>query len=1647
MTSLNSQPQTLTTSWFDKTHVVAIGIDDYKNGVRSLGKAVNDAVQIAEIVEELKPSEEVNYYFSLASKSNPNDEVEQKVKKLRGSRYSSTKEGFKELLSHLKETVGNNDRIILYFAGHAIALPFARLSKDNGNSTGSQLQVKLDDKPQGYLLFQDAVKGHSDTYMKMDELIELLREIQCRHGLIILDCCFAGTIEWSLLRDSSRQIGDDEVTPSILDRYITKDAWQILTSSSETQKTNEILSLEDQLEKNHSGNSPFVTTLRKALIDGEADSFDPKRGFVHANKLINYLRDQVEESAIEVDKLQTPCMFPFSLKHEQTAEFVFLLDGKKLNEIKSNLPKDPDISQIKNPYLGLKSYSPDNYHIFFGREDLIEKLLKHINENKFPLTVVLGASGSGKSSLVKAGLIGKIVKDKIETSWETFRPEKSPRSNLTDAVKKLQNNNGKKCLLVIDQFEEVETQCEDSNEKDLFWEELIKLLTADEVKVDVVLTLRSDLEMQLRRKFEAAFGEFSNQEKKASDYWDSARFDVPVIMEREKLEEVITKPASKSVVFFEDNKNPNGSNERTLVQQLSSEVTGMPGALPLLSVALNTMYETFKKRYLGSVHNGEPVKREITWKDYESLGGGVVGSLTKRANELYDELFDEDNAYAHTVRHIMLRMISLQGNGLMRRPVPDSELEYEDPKETERVKEVIKRFSEAILIVKNAEDREPYVEPAHDALVKNWEKLTDWFEEKRDDLLFREEITRAATNWNHRRKEGSYLYHRGEQVKGGQEQLERAENLKQDTGFFNKLETEYLNECRKLRNSEAKEQAESRSKTSLILFDSHQELDALVEAFRAGVITQRENLEGSTSSLTKNALRKIVYGIKEKNRLEEHLAPVISVSFSPDGEMLATGSQDGKVILWENNGQKIKSLEAHVAVVSSVAFSPDGRFIVTGSDDTTVKLWSIESDNAIQTIIPQTIIPQGIELNLSEIMSLLGEFGLDTQKIMSLLGEFGLDIQKIMPLLMGTLGIQEIVNLILCQINEIGIQEILSRLRQFNLGRQEIQSLMSRLGLGEQFLSFLQNTPIGCVAFSPDSKFLAIANDDGYVLLYEFDSNAGRITPTPSCSLVVSQDDSSYARYVRSICFSPDRQFIATACRDRNIKLWRVNENQNSSTNEPFTWVKMAHKSSIDSICFSPDGKFIVTASDDKTAKIWEFDGQNIHQTPFKILEGHDKEVKSACFNFEGNIIATASADKTIKLWDLDGQEFLTLKGHSNWVQSVFFQPHANVLATASDDKTVRLWEIEKLQIQELQGHKKYVHKISFHPNLNVFATASDDKTVRLWKFESLENERQFSIEMLNSLEEFNAINVSVNDVCFHNNGNIVATASYDGNIRIWSFNDEGIQNPSLQTLERRHISEDIKPGDKYSVRCVCFNPDGNILASTGNDSIIKLWEFNGQRVQNNPFKELKNFILDNRSIFNCIRFSPNGKIIAAGSRDHTATLWNRDDDYSTPITLPGHTSWIRSISFNHDGTRIATASDDKTVKLWNLEGQELQTLRGHNDEVHDVSFNTDGTIIATASNDKTVKLWNLEGQELQTIDYGDIVECVSFIPVKGSNTIITSSRGHLLTLRELSPRLVKRSNAELGNLLEEGKKWIKNYSALDRNSWIKTYLEYSPGE
>jgi len=728
---LVSDEDALSKHQFNRNFAVIIGINDYINGIRELETAVPDAKKLAQILRE--------QHQNLKQKYQAQNKYEVQLllnKRVTLSKLKALIEDFKQgqiSFDNEKVVVSESDRVLFYFAGHGIALE--ALENQEG--------------PVGYLIPQDATLGDSNTYLPMQELHDALNALPCRHMLAILDCCFAGAFRWASLKR--------EIQPKVTvykeryDRFISDAAWQVITSAADDQKALDFLGPRGKVIDGNEIHSPFAKALFDALRGGADEGADlNKDGIITATELYSYLRDQVEIFTEKHYKRQTPGLCP--LKKHDKGEFIFLLP----NFDRDKLEDAPPLNLENNPYRGLQSYDEKDSHLFFGRENLIEKLYQKAVANKQALTLVLGVSGTGKSSLMKAGLLHQLrdsQKHKFKI-LDPMRPGESPLKALAQMCLAITNtitaaelakdeqalaniierwsqtNPQIKLLLAVDQFEELITLCKSDEEREQF-QKLIKNAICAERSSEAIAKYPQNIHVviTLRLDFEAQF-----QNSVLKDFWnDATRFVVPP-MTQDEFRKAIEKPASEKVVYFDP---PN------LVDELINEVVQMPGALPLLSFTLSQLY----LKYLEQRRDN----RALTKKDYEELGR-VVGSLTQRANQEYEHLVAEDRAYEQTIRQLMLRMVAVEGGESARRQVPDSELIYPNSEKNQRVAQVIEHLVQARLVVKGRETGgESYTEPAHDVLITGWKMLVKWIADERETLLLQRRLTSAVKRWQFQR--------------------------------------------------------------------------------------------------------------------------------------------------------------------------------------------------------------------------------------------------------------------------------------------------------------------------------------------------------------------------------------------------------------------------------------------------------------------------------------------------------------------------------------------------------------------------------------------------------------------------------------------------------------------------------------------------------------------------------------------------------------------------------------------------------------------------------------------------------------------------------------------------------------------------------
>ncbi|WP_017302003.1 hypothetical protein [Nodosilinea nodulosa] len=409
----------------------------------------------------------------------------------------------------------------------------------------------------------------------------------------------------------------------------------------------------------------------------------------------------------------------------------------------------PSLSDDLCPYLGLEAFREKNQHLFFGRQRLLDKLLKQLATNR--LLIVVGSSGSGKSSIVLGGLLPQLIAGALPGSqnWVYYAPlvpGSNPLAALAQRLKpanvsatewvfqqvvlfkqdpkhllKLTEQREKQpVVLVMDQFEEVYTLCRDTAIRKALVQNLLNFIQAGETENRLILTMRTDFESQFVRTPELL------------TLFEQSYVRV-MALDANELREAIDRPATLVGLKFEEG----------LVDALLSDVLGEPAALPLLQFTLLKLWDHRERN-------------RVTWEAYRRLGGGRL-ALAKSADELYNSLILEEQM---TVRRILLRMVR-PGEGLevTSNRIPRQDL-YRSGEAPDRIDRVLEKLIQARLVRLTAGDSQDdaQVEVAHEALIRNWPRLVDWLEEDRLILRQRLRLTEAAEQWQARGQDASMLW-------------------------------------------------------------------------------------------------------------------------------------------------------------------------------------------------------------------------------------------------------------------------------------------------------------------------------------------------------------------------------------------------------------------------------------------------------------------------------------------------------------------------------------------------------------------------------------------------------------------------------------------------------------------------------------------------------------------------------------------------------------------------------------------------------------------------------------------------------------------------------------------------------------------------
>lgn len=1131
-----------------------------------------------------------------------------------------------------------------------------------------------------------------------------------------------------------------------------------------------------------------------------------------------------------------------------------------------------------SPYRGLFAFREEDAHLFFGREDFIKMLVEAVEHQ--PLVAVIGSSGSGKSSVVFAGLVNHL---RNAGNWQivNFRPGSRPlfalatalvsqkethlsraerlRSirNLAADLKDCENglrdvvddilcvDPNQRLLLIADQFEELYTLCRDTQERNVFLDRLLEAIYNCQ-NFSFVITLRAD---------------FLGQALSYRPFADALQYaDLKLgSMTHSELQDAVEKPAALLGVTI----------EQGLTERIVSAVSAEPGDLPLLEFALTQLW-------------AKQQDARLTHAAYEEIGG-VEAALAHFADEAYQQLNFEEQERA---QRIFIQLVHPgEGTEDTRRIATRAEVGEENW-------DLVTRLADARLVVTGYDEKtgSETVEIVHEALIRRWGQLQQWMQQDRDFRYWQEQLRAAMRTWeNSGCDEGGLL--RGKPLFDAEDwygkrflelgaversfirlsgELKERENKKQkrrrqltisglSTGLVVTLTLAGIAWWQG--QNAAKREIEALNATAAAQLTSHQEFDALITSLKASnklnhisplafIFDNKARIQSEMRGL----LQEAVYKVKERNRWIGHEDEITDVSFSPDGQIIATASKDKTVKLWSLNGKTITTLKGHTALVHSVRFSPDQKLIATASWDNTVKFWTI-SGKLILTLKSHKDSVYSVSFSPNNKTVATADFG-GNVKLWTLNGEqiktFQAHNQGIYSISFSPDG------------EKIATASADGMVKLWNLEGKDLQTLRGHKDW------------VWSVSFSPDGQQIATASGDGTAKLWNLEgkeiktlnghknsvtsisfSNDGMIATTSADKTAILwnkkgeklQTLTGHQSWVWRGSFSPDSQRIATVSKDRSVKLWQIQGKE--------LQVIPAHQAGIYSISFSPDGQKVASASWDKTVKLWTPSGKLIGSLP-----EHNTAVTDVSFAPDGQQIATVTNDGTVSFWNQKGENLNTFKGHSDWIWNIKFSPDGQMFATASKDKTAKLWTKNGKLIKILKGHQDTVNSVDFSPDGQMIATASWDKNAKLWTREG------------KLIKTFTGHQDGVHSISFSPNGKMIATASEDKTVKLWTNKGE------LITTLKGHN------GGVFRVR---FSPDSKMIATASLDYSVKLWSLEGE--------ELKNYQGHDDSVWS-LNFSPNGQRLASGDNMGRLIFW--DLDFNLEKLRAYGCNWVRDYLENH---------------------------------------------------------------------------------------------------------------------------------------------------
>jgi WD40 repeat protein len=1218
-------------------------------------------------------------------------------------------------------------------------------------------------------------------------------------------------------------------------------------------------------------------------------------------------------------------------------------------------PKDGDHC----PFPGLPAFDERLAGVYFGREaetqTILEDLRKMRANGEPRLLMIVGGSGSGKSSLLKAGVLPRLIHKTADTEWvvlPTLRYGEQANEQRTvldqlavnlvglfpkdvastpdwkllraklisDDVKQAvkvfleisqdltlaRNCSNATVLIAIDQFEELFAPSAGPMAGQ-FLRFLRELLNCRNGQLLAIGTMRSDHLDIYEQSYDAL----------RSPYFQPWRLGP---FPPERIEEVIRKPANRAHVDITDE----------LVERLKRD-TPTAEALPLLAF-------TLEKLYRGYASDGE-----LELKDYVSLGG-MEGAI----QTCIDRIVPRNSLSASEAVALRLTFVKHLAQVNDKGEVVRLTARWDDLPAA--AKPILKKLINERLLSTGSKDvglenegggksEQPSgsIEVAHEAMFRCWHDLKEWLRTSADILRWRRDVRRdrvneprwtdlrpaqlaVARDWPIKRRDELTSDEVGWIKRGIRwERIRRGivatvvlvVALLAGIAWWQRNEAENRSQDAEVAKTEAKRQeaiARENADKEVIARNSAEEQARIAESRRLAA--------ASSSVLTKYPQRSLLLAV-EAAKLGQSIHGL---------RIAAAGEQSLREALAFVGGRSI----AHAsASIEAVAISPDNHWVVTASKDNTLSLWDLRTKNPFA----KPVVLSGHE-------SLVKAMTISPDNHWLVTGSY----------------------------------DKMARLWDLSAKDPAASPVVLRGHEGA----------VNAVAISPDNRWVVTGSDDETARLWDLSAK------DPAASPVVLRGHGA----VNAVAISPDNHWVVTGGRDWITRLWNLRAQDPSATS-----LELNHGQSVIAVAISADNHWLVTGGEDPSARLYDLTAKDPTANSI-VLAGHEKKVSAVAISSDSHWLLTGSADDTARLWDLTARDPavapVVLRGHESAINAVAISSKNHWLVTGSEDNTVRLWDLSAKDPSAnpvvLRGHESAVRALAVSSDNHWLVTGSGDNTARLW---DLRNK-----DASNSPVVLRGHESAVTAVAISSDNHWLVTGSEDTTARLWDLRaKDPSANPNVlrghqSTILALAISSDnhwLVTGNvgntaslwdlssidqsanpvllggyqRAAVDAVAISRDNHWLVTGSQDNIVALWDLRSEDPSVNPIVMLG----DNKKV-SVVVISPDNHWLVAGSEDTTARLWDlkAKDPLTNPVVLSGHENMVSAVAISPDNHWLVTGSYDKTARLWDLSAKDPSAnpvvLRGHESAINAVAISPDNHWLATGSEDKTVRLWDLSTKD-----------------------------------------------------------------------------------